>query len=342
MLKDKININTIAEEAGVSPSTVSRVMRNNAYVSPEKKASVEAAIRKYNYKPNVIAQGLRGVNTKVLGIMAVHIDSPFYSKLTAECERIANERGYMLMISSSLSDYELEKKQIIKLYEQRVDGIIILGGSVEKVTVDEEYRELINKISETIPIVATGRQRGTNCYKVGMDERYAMKLAMEYLIGLGHTKIALMGGDREMKPTLDKYQEYERLIREKGLVQREEYVLEIYDYNFESGYANSNKLDVPDPATAVIAINDAVAAGIMKAALENGQRIPEALSVISFDNTYLSQIATPPLTSVACDYREFAATLIDTAIDAAEGRDVPEEQVVKVSLIIRSSCRQLK
>lgn len=342
MAKDRANIYTIAEEAGVSPSTVSRVMSNAARVSAEKRKRVEAAIRKYDYKPNALAQGLSTSRTKMIGIVVAHIENVFYSKMAAECERVANERGYMLMMLSSLSDFELEKRQIQKLYEQCVDAIIILGGNVDQVVADEEYVEIINRISEIIPVVATGRPQGVNCYKIGMDEGYAMELAMNYLVDLGHKEIAAMGGCKTVKSTLDKRIRYRSLIREHGLEYREEYLVETENYNFDSGYNSMKELLKKSLPSAVICINDFFACGVMKAIGEAGLKIPEDISIIGFDNTILSSILIPDLTGVACDYEDFSKKLVETAIGAAERREMPKEQITDVSLIIRSSCRMIK
>ena len=339
MAKERVNIYTIAREAGVSAATVSRVMTNNAKVSREKRERVEAVIRKYGYAPNALAQGLSTAKTHTIGLMIADISSPFYTTLATACEKAANQSGYMLMILSSLGDYELEKRQLVKMYEQQVDAIVVIGGRIDHVSADEEYVELLNRLASTTPVIATGRLPGADTKQVCLDEERCMDLVMEHLIGLGHQRIAMIGGRRKAKSTFEKRMRYRAMLRENGIGGREEYILETEDYGNESGYARMKQLirsggELP---TAVVAINDYTASGIIRALHEAGIRVPEDIAVTAFDDTYLSSAVTPPLTSAGCDYTEFGRILINTAIRASNEEEVPEKQVIPVHLTIRES-----
>lgn len=343
MLRERANIYMIAKEAGVSPATVSRVLTNNARVSAEKRERVEAVIQKYGYMPNALAQGLSTAKTHTIGLLIADISSPFYAAVAAECERVAQSRGYMLLIFSSLSDTTLEMQQLRKLYEQQVDAILIVGGYIDHVVVDEEYVELVNRIVANIPIISTGKPTGAECGFVTLDEAGSMEIAMEYLMDLGHRRIALVGGRKDAKSTLEKRLRYRRMLRQKEIEYREDYVYETIDYANESGYVGMKQLlGLKERPTAVIAINDFTASGVIRAIHEAGLRIPEDISVIAFDNTYLSVAMTPQLTSVGCNYAELASALVDTAIEATISRQIPEDYVVPVSLTERDSCGKVQ
>ena len=341
MDRKRINIYEIAKEAGVSPATVSRVINQTAKVSEDKRQRVLKAIDLYGFKPNALAKGLSNSRTRVLGILSAWVDSPFYGRLISECERATNERDYTLMIFSFSSDSEQERRHLEKMYEQCVDAVIILGGSMDGMVIDEKSLSIINYIAESVPVVVMGRSQGIPCYEVRIDEGGAMEMAMEYLIGLGHREIAFLGGLENIYSSLEKRLAYQRILRKYGLEFRKEW-MRCGDYNFEDGLRLMKEVLAGERPTAVIGINDIFAAGMLQAIHEAGLRVPEDISIVSFDNTYISRIVSPPASSISCDYRELAQKLVGTAVDAAEGREVPMSQLIRTTLHERSSCRRIE
>ena len=340
MDRKRISIYEIAKEAGVSPATVSRVINQTAKVSEEKRQRVLKVIDQYGFKPNALAKGLSNSRSRVLGILSAWVDSPFYGRVISECERATNERDYTLMMFSFSSDPEQERRHLEKMYEQCVDAVIILGGSMDGIVIDEKSLSIINYVAETIPTVVMGRSQGIPCYEVRIDEAGAMETAMEYLISLGHREIAFLGGLENIYSSLEKRLAYQRILRKYGLEFREEW-MQYGDYNFEDGFRVMKKVLRGKRPPAVIGINDIFTAGMMQAIREEGLRVPEDISVVGFDNTYISRIVSPPAASVACDYKELARKLVGTAVDAAEGRKVPASQLVQAILHARCSCRRL-
>lgn len=342
MAKERANIYTIAKEAGVSAATVSRVLTNKARVSEEKRERVQAVIQKYGYTPNALAQGLSNAKTHTIGLMIADISSPFYTAVATECEKEADKSGYLMLMLTSLGNAELEKKQLMKLYEQQVDAIIVVGGLIDHMTIDEEYVEQLNHILESTPIIATGRPAGVRNCKVCLDEGGSMDLAMEYLFGLGHRKIATIGGSKEARSTLEKRMRYRTMLRQRGILYREDYVFESTDYSNQTGYKCMRELlKNPDRPTAVVAINDFTAAGVLRAIHDAGLRVPQDISVTAFDNTYLSEALTPMLTSIGADYTDFAKHLVDAAIRASEEGICPNDYIVPVGLSVRDSCSRI-
>ena len=342
MPRERTNIYEIAKEAGVSVSTVSRVMTGSAKVSAEKMKRVNDAIRKFSYRPNALAQGLSTARTYTLGAIFADISGPFYATVAMQCGLAAYERGYIMLMLSPRSDGELEKKQLEKMYEQNPDAILLVGGLSDRVTGTDEYVEMINRISASVPIISTGKLPGADNIQVCLDESTSMELAMKYLLSLGHEKIALIGGWKDAKSTLEKRIRYRTMLTLNGIPFRDDYVFESEGYDDVSGYRCMKALmKTKDMPTAVIAINDHTAAGVLRAIYEKGKRVPEDISLVSFDNTYLSNALTPGVTSVGCDYRQFGQMLVDTAIRAAQGEEVPKVQMVPVVLTERRSCRRL-
>lgn len=333
-----ITIYDIAKEAGVSASTVSRVLTNSVNVRSEKKEKVLALIEKYNFKPNVMARGLADTKTRTIGILSADIRNPYYASLFVACEQAAREAGYTAVLCNFLGDEETEKKLLMSLHEQKVDAIIQFGGRVDDLVSKEEYVEIVNRIMATTPVVVTGKLDGTRCHAVRIDSMQAMELLMEYLIKLGHRRIALIGGRHEVLATFEKYQRYKQLLNEYHIDYDAELVTDGGSYDFETAYRQTQQmLDKGVKMTAIIAINDFSAMGIMKCLTERGYRIPQDISVVSYDNTYMAEMAIPPLTSIDYNYEEYGKKLIDTATALIEGRKAGRLRMVMPTLVVRQS-----
>lgn len=338
MAKIELNIYTIAKEAGVSPATVSRVMTQSARVSEEKRRRVEEVIRKYDYRPNALAQGLASPKTKVIGLLSSDLMNPFYAQLLTECEHEMNNLGYYPMIFSPMNSYELEVKYLQKMFDMRVDAIIMMGGKSDQLVTDPDYAELVNRLAESVPVITTGKVEGARCWQVSIDEMSGVDLAMEHLFSLGHRHIAMIGGRNHVKSTYDKRMRYKTILRRHGITFRDRYVPES-DYDIEGGYTCMNQLFDTNRTmpTAVIAINDFSAVGVMRSVKERGLRIPEDMAIVSFDNTFLVDTVLPSLTSVCYDYRVFGKALIDTVVKLINGEEVPTVQKISSRLIVRNS-----
>ena len=336
--RKEITIYDIAQEAKVSPATVSRVLTNSAHVSAEKRNSVEALIQKYKFRPNAMARGLSDTKTHLLGIQVADIRNPYYAALAVECEKAASRRGYLTLLCNALSDKKLEDANLEKLYEQRVDAIIQIGCRADDLVSDPSYVSHVNRISRQIPFIITGKLDGANCYRLNIDDVKGMSMVMNYLFSLGHKKIALIGGRKNVKSTYDKRQQYVYLLGKNDLDFREDYI-QAGNYSEKDGYrCMMNLLQIHPVPTAVIAVNDPTAVGALKAALNHGLSVPKDLSIISFDHTFLSEIATPRLTSIDYDYPFFGQSLIDIAIRAIEKEDIPREQLITPTLVFGESC----
>lgn len=337
-----ITIYDIASEAGVSVATVSRVLTNNANVRPEKKEKVQQLINKYNFRPNAMARGLTDATNRVIGIIAADVRNAYYANVFVACETEARKVGYRVMLCNSLGQVEREEEQLEMLYEQRVGAIIHLGGRADDLTSDVEYVERVNMFFDSIPLVVTGKLDGTMCYQVQIDAMKAMDLAMEHLIGLGHKQIALVGGRLDVLSTFEKLQRYRQILKNCHLDYCEGYV-RTGGYDYETGYSEMNELfRCNRMPTAVIAINDYAAAGVVHSIIEHGCQVPGDISVISYDNTKVAELLTPRMTSIDYCYDEFARKLVGTALAAISGKSMPRIQMQSPELVVRESTGAAK
>lgn len=333
-----ITIYDIAKEAGVSVATVSRVMTNNANVRPEKKEKVQSLIDKYNFKPNVMAKGLSSTRSKVIGVIAADVRNPYYSEMFVACEVAAGSYGYTVLLGNSLGAVNREKFQLEKMQEQRVDAIIQIGGRVDDIRSRVSFVEKVNLVTNRIPMVITGKVDGTRCYQVRINDTRSMDLIMEHLVGLGHRRIAVIGGMMGILSTFDKFQRYRQLLDKYQIPFLPELVGKEGGYDASTGYREMKAmLDRKDVPTAVIAVNDLTAAGVFRGIQEAGLRIPDDISVVSYDNTYITDMMIPSLTSIDYNYQHYGNVLVKTAIDAIEGREVPQSQLIEPELVVRGS-----
>jgi DNA-binding LacI/PurR family transcriptional regulator len=332
-----ITIYDIAREAGVSPSTVSRVLTNKTCVSEKKRQIVNNIIKKHNYRPSAAARSL-SIGTRVIGLMVADIRNPYYAAMTIECEKAANEQGYTVLLCNMLGDHALEDDHLEKFYAQRVEAIIQLGRWTDDLVSDPAYVEHIRRISRTIPFITTGKLDGVECFSVTFNHAHAMKIVMDYLISLGHREIAFIGGEQSVQSTYIKLNQYIESLETHKLKFRKDFFQEGW-YNDSVGYSSLERLlNAKIRPTAVIAINDVCAIGAINAAQDHGFSVPGDVSVAGFDNTFLATLIRPSLTTVDCNYPLFGKTLIDIAIQAARKKTPPHEVFIEPQLIIRESC----
>ena len=332
-----VTIYDIAREAGVSPATVSRVLTSNAPVAESKRRRIERVIQKYNYRPSAIARSL-STSARVLGLMTADIRNPYYASLAVECEKAANKRGYTVLLCNNLYEDELEDAHLEKFYDQRVGAIIQLGRRTDDLVSDPAYTEHVKRISRTIPFITSGKLDGLDCFSVNINHAMSMRLVIEYLVSLGHREIALIGGEERVQSTWEKRRQYVSLLEVHGLPIRETFMQE-GNYDDAAGYAGMERILQSGPRpSAVIAINDTFALGVLSAARDHGLAVPADLSVAGCDNTFLATLIRPNLTSVDYHYAEYGEKIVETAVQAAEKKEPPRIQLIDPVLVIRESC----
>ncbi|MDE7325470.1 MAG: LacI family transcriptional regulator [Lachnospiraceae bacterium] len=338
-----VTIYDIAKEANVSAATVSRVLTNSTNVRRDKKERILTLMEKYNFRPNAMARGLVDTKSKTIGIMVADIRNPFYSEAFVACEAAARNYGYTVLLCNSYCDKEQEKILLEKLAEKRVDAIIQMGGRVDESCTNKEYAQYVNRMIQNIPMLVTGKLDGTECYQVQIDAAQSMEIVMDYLEELGHEKIAFLGGFSNVISTAQKEEVYRRKLCGRGIMLPLGLYRQEGNYDNQVGYSAMNAiLEAGEQPTAVVAINETTASGIMASIREHGLNVPDDISLISYDNTFMTELITPRLTSVDYDYGAFGDQLIRTVVSVIEGKEVPKVQYVKTRLVVRETTARVK
>lgn len=341
--RKNITIYDIAKEAGVSPATVSRILTGSTSVRQEKRERVMKLIEKYNFSPNAMARALTETRTKVIGMVLADTGNPYYSSVFTACGKEAYQRGYITMLLNTSSKPEMEVSALTKLREQRVDAIIICGGRIDLAEPDPEFMQLLENTLKTTPIIVGSRSPMDKIHGVAVDHKASVDLAVEYLVNLGHRDIGFVYTGTRYYGTQEKVERFRRAMAEAGLPVHEEWMIDVRGYDCSSGREGIDQLmRYERKPTALLGLNDLVTAGMLQGLLDYGVRVPEDISILGFDDTYITTITAPQLTAVKYDYDEYARMLIDAAIAAMESEDCPRDQLVQPALSVRRSCARVE
>ncbi|HHY81874.1 MAG TPA: LacI family transcriptional regulator [Clostridiales bacterium] len=339
-----ITIYTIAEEAGVSVATVSRYLTGNANVKEKNRQKIEKVIEKYNYRPNSIARNLSNQETKTIGILLPDVTAPFFGMVFLEAERVAFEMGYSLLLGNTMNDNvitntNVERSYIEFLLENQVDGLIILGGHIDNLHTDPEYFNRIKALIGRVPVVmVNGEIKGLDCYNIRTDDTKGINQMVDYLVSLNHEKIAFIGGYMDIQPTMRRLKTMWSAMAKYGIQFNPDWFIED-DFSVQAGKDSMEKLlQMKERPTAVICVNDLVAVGALHTAVRMGLKVPEDISIVGFDNTYLTEWVMPEITSVDIQPKQLGRMAVEVMIGHLEGREVPKDIVFDSQLVIRDSC----
>jgi LacI family transcriptional regulator len=307
----RIGIRDVAQEAGVSVTTVSHVLNDNpnARVHPETRARVREVAERLNYQPNPMARGLRTRSTGLAGLLTEEIAAtPHAGRIILGAQETASSLGLTLAIINSALHADLDERRsdVLTLLDRHVDGIIIATVYHDVVTPPEELRE--------VPAVLLGAaDRREELPSVVPDERRGAREAVQTLLTAGHRRIGFVGDVEDVPATRNRRRGYIEAIAEAG-IGVDPLLMTQGESEAWGGYdAMARLLDAGREPTAVFAYNDRMAMGVYRALNERGLRIPEDISVIGFDDQYpIAASLFPGLTTVGLPHYEMGAWAVKT------------------------------
>jgi LacI family transcriptional regulator len=323
----------VAREAGVSPSTVSRILNGTARVAADKRNAVETAIRKLNFTPNLFARSLKTGTTMTVGVLTQDIESPFFNRAMRGIEEGLAGTGYAPIIVSGHWNAKEEAERIRLLMARRIDGLVILTGHLDDAQIVEFARHQ--------PIVVTGRKlEAPNVRSRALDQERGGYLATRHLIGLGHKRIAHIAGPQDHADATDRHAGYLRAHREAGLEPVP--ALTVQGDFLESGglMAMNRLLDAGHPFTALFTANDQTAFGARVAMYRRGVRVPDDLSIVGVDDLPAAAYLTPPITTVRQPIYEMGLFAAQALLNML-GHKVEELELPQMELIVRETTRRV-
>ncbi|MBX2894143.1 MAG: LacI family DNA-binding transcriptional regulator [Cyclobacteriaceae bacterium] len=337
---NQVTIKDIARELGISPSTVSRALKDHPDISVQTKKAVNELADKLNYQPNIVALNLRQKKTNTIGVIIPEIVHFFFSTVISGIEDVAYTAGYNVILAQSNESYQRELTDMKALFNSRVDGMLI---SISRETTNFDHIESI--ISKGVPIVFYDRMYNSpSSSKVIVDDYAGAKEGVMHLIEQGCKRIAHLNGSPNLMISIDRLRGYKEALEENGLKYDESLVITVPSGTFEEGKRGMSKLlnlnHLPD---AVFAGNDPMAMGAMMAIKEKGLKIPQDIALVGFSNWFFGELMEPSLTSIdqpGFEMGQEAARLLIRQIEMKDKEDFepePETKILKTKLVIRNS-----
>ncbi|WP_167758850.1 LacI family DNA-binding transcriptional regulator [Thermaerobacter sp. FW80] len=327
-------IRDVAQRAGVSQSTVSRVINERGYVSDQTRRRVLEAARALNFRPNFLARSLVQKSTRTLGLVIPDITNPFFPAIVRGVEDAAARAGYTVLLTHTDDDPHREAEAVVQLRERWVDGMIIAPQAYQT-------SHLHDLVHSGVPTVFIDRvPPRLNVDAVSSDNEHGAWLAVRHLVELGHRCIAHVAGPKTSPTAQARLRGYQRALAEAGISFKRDLVFE-GGFRFEGGvYAAKQLLNRRPRPTAVFAANDLMALGVLHATTEAGVEVPHELAVVGFDDILPAVLVSPPLTTVAQNSYDLGARAVELLLDRISGRwqGPGRHVIVSPRLVVRGSC----
>lgn len=331
----------VAEKAGVSRSTVSYVINGKTdtipAISEETRRRVLDAVAELGYVPDARAQSFRSGNTHTIGLIIPDVRNPHFWEFAETIEQDARASGYNLLLSNTALNDDYAEDIFRDLSHRRIDGLIMTGAFIAQ---SEEARKILNTLlKRRLPIVElTDHDVDYEVDVVMSDYRAATKEVMSHLFSLQHLRIGLIHGVATPKLIEDRLQPYQECLIAAGLMPEQELIARCGP-TIEDGYqAAMQLLQLHERPTALIAINDLLAIGAMRAAWNLGLNIPTDLSLVGFDDIHMAKYLVPPLTTVAKDTVKGGREAVRQLLARIADPDLPRQTAsIPSRVIIRES-----
>lgn len=329
----------VANKAGVSVSTVSKVLKNSERFKPDTVKIVREAARELNYNPNILARGVvMGGHTPVISFFVPNIMDPFFAEFVDHVERYLRAEDYLLTLCLFNEDPQIMSGYLKFLMQIRAAGVIFgpcrVDECLEEIRTAQEFMSMVS-IQSDIPGIS----------RVDITGEQGSFEIVEYLIRNGHKKIGFVGYGYHMSVMRARLIGYKRALEHNGIPIREEYIAE-GQHSYDSCYQLTQKmLQLPDRPTAIQCPTEYIARAVYKAIYDMGLKIPEDISVVGFDNISIATTLYPPLTTMSQPLDDMARIAVDKIIKLIKNEQTREENpetiILEHEFIIRDSVKSL-
>ena len=332
----KLTLEKIAELAGVSRSTASRVVRNHGSVSKRARERVMAIVEETGFQPNAAARSLAGHRTNIIGFFISEIsrfifNDPYFGRLVEGVTAAANEADQTLTLFLLHDENDSTRMTTRILQNQLVDGIVISNTLKDNPVIPQ-------LIEKKLPFVVVGRHEDPTVSYVDADNVGGAYTAVSHLMRLGYQRIGTLTGTMTNYSAIDRLQGYKDAHRTRGKEVNPNFIY-LGDFNETSGYDGTKQL-LRHKVDAIFAASDAIAVGALRAIKDAGLRIPEDVAVIGFDDLPFASTTNPPLTTVRQSIRQTGNMAVDILLDIVTNKDTQPHRIsLPTELVIRSSTR---
>ncbi len=328
MARTHLRISDVAQRAGVSPATVSRVLNGTATVGREKRDLVMAAIDELGYRPNRLASNLRRRQTEMIGVVVSDIENPHFTEMVRAVEDAAYLRGYRVLLCNTDENPAKQRDYLGVLAAERVSGVILSPT-------DRSAPEISELLDHDIPVVAFDRSvDDSRADSVLVENLTGTRAGVEHLIECGHTRIGFIGGPTGVQTADERREAYEQAMIAAGLQSS------VADGGFraEGGDRAAHRL-LERGATALLVANNLMTIGALQAIKDLRLRIPDDVALVSVDDPPWARLTDPPLTTLAQPIREMATAAVELLLSRiGDHGAAPRRQLFELELHHRGSC----
>ena len=338
MANQKVSIVDIAKTAGVSISTVSRVLNGKAEefrISKKSEQKVKETARRLNYVPNQFAANLKSGKSNTIALIIPSLSNPFFADIASEINAEIRNRGYITIIGDSDESTDIENEELLQMQSRNIEGLLIVPCS-------QNWKSIKKLHDRGIPVVCMDRYfEDQDIPYVSTDNYEGAVMATKHLIEQGHTNIACIQGVQHSVPNKLRIQGYQDAMVSSGI---KDYHISGDEFSVENGYKETKLLlQLKERPTAIFTLSNNIAMGCMKALREENVNIPEDMSLITFDDhPYLDYLATP-LTCITQPTREICRLAVKYLFFMLANKEIKTRQVLlKPELKYRRSIRRIE
>lgn len=336
----EVTIKDVAREANVAPSTVSRVIQDSPSISEATKKRVREVMERLGYYPNFQAQSLAGRSSRAIGVVMPNsafqsFQNPFFAEVLRGIAKVANQQRYGIYLSTSATEESIYEEVVTMVQGKRVAGVLLLYSRK-----DDALISYLMKANVPFTVIGRPYKKEQQITYVDNDNIQIAIEMTEYLIQLGHKRIAFIGGNLEFVVTLDRLKGYEEALGKHGIDLDHQLIANHPAIEEETEQIIHYFMSLPSPPTAIVTQDDLIAYKILSHLEALEIRVPDDVSILSINNHTLSEHSRPPLSSVDIGIVQLGCEATSCLIEQIElPSTLPKRITIPTSLIIRESCK---
>jgi LacI family transcriptional regulator len=317
-----VTIKDVAEKAGVSPATVSRVIGSRGYVSDKNRRKIQAAIRELGYQPNVLARSMVTKSTCIIGLVVTDILNPFFAHLARGVEKVTWQEGFTLILANTDEDPDRETAVVRTLQAQQVDGLILVPSTSLP---SPHLSELVDR---KVPLVLVDRSvRNLAVDTVMVDNEHGAYQAVSYLVQKGHSQVGVILDNPEISTNIERLAGYRRALEEAGIPYRED-LIRSCQYTEQSAHDIAAEMIArADPPSAIFTTNNFMTLGALNAIIERGMKIPEQIAIVGFDDLELPWMGPAQISTVRQPVHEMGNVAAQRLLARIRGDQSPALEI---------------
>ena len=325
----------VAQHAGVTKTTVSRVLNNKGELSPETREKVLNAVQQLGYRRSRIARSLATDQTFLLGLIVPGISYEFFTDIARGAENAAWENDYKILLCTTEGDWDREEGMFLFLEDIQADGIVVCSPRLP----EARLVPLVEQFENVVIVNGQGIGWHELAGAIETDDAGGMKLAVNHLISTGRRHLTYLGGPPDARVSTERYHGFVNALQAAGYTPNPAWHAACHPATLQEGYASVKRLkDVLSEIDGMVCFNDLVAAGAVRACLELGVRVPDDIAITGCDDIQVATLVQPSLTTLQTPKEEIGALAVNMLLERISGQHQHEDVVLKQKLIIRESA----